>query len=95
MVLNREIDFSLIKNKEARFVLENILQKNPDKRWSLEQILESDWVTNKGNEKVNIDVLEEQAHKFGNINRLTKDRQKSYSHPFNFISKNLIKKKNE
>ena len=77
MVLNREIDFSLIKNKEARFVLENILQKNPDKRWSLEQILESDWVTNKGNEKVNIDVLED----FNLI--LSKNIKKLEEVPFN------------
>jgi hypothetical protein len=52
-------------------------------------------VTNKGNEKVNIDIIEEQTHKFGNIDRLTRDRQKSISHPFNFVSENLFKKKIE
>jgi hypothetical protein len=50
-------------------------------------------VTNNGKEKLILDEIEENPHLFGNIDRLTRDRQKSISHPFNFISKNLLKKK--
>ena len=52
-----------------------MLNKNPEKRNSLEEILVHDWVTNNGKTKVNIDMIEEfkdGKEGFGNIERLTK-----------------------
>ena len=73
LILNRDIDFSLIKNSESREVIENILNKDPIKRWTLNEIIKSNWVTKNGKDKLNIEIIEEDI-KFGNINRLTKER---------------------
>ena len=51
-----------------------MLNKNPEKRISLEDILVHDWVTNNGKQKINIELIEEYKdgkEGFGNIKRLT------------------------
>ena len=48
LILNREINFDSIKNTEAQDLLKRILNKNPENRASLEEILESPWVTQNG-----------------------------------------------
>ena len=48
LILNREINFDSIKNTEAQELLKRILNKNPQNRASLEEILESPWVTQNG-----------------------------------------------
>ena len=64
----------MIKNNEVREVIENILQKDPLTRWTLSDIIKSNWVTNNGKEHLNIDIIEEENAKFGNISRLTRER---------------------
>ena len=49
LILNREINFDSIKNPEAQELLKRILNKNPDNRATLEEILESPWLTQNGN----------------------------------------------
>ena len=48
MVLNDPINFDLIKNKDLRNLLERILEKDPDQRATLEEILQNEWVTSNG-----------------------------------------------
>ena len=48
----RDIDFSIIKNKLAREVLETILEKDPEKRATTEEILKLNWVTNNQKEVI-------------------------------------------
>ena len=45
VILNREIIFDSIKNTEAQELLKKMLDKNPENRATLEEILESSWVT--------------------------------------------------
>ena len=50
-----------------------MLNKNPEERISLEQILVNDWVTNNGTEHIIVDQVEEDKYGqkgFGNIDRL-------------------------
>ena len=45
LTLERDINFELIKNKEARQLLRRILEKNPEKRATLYDIINSDWIS--------------------------------------------------
>jgi hypothetical protein len=58
IVHGREIDFSLIKNDNAREVLKIMLEKDPTKRAKLEDLIESKWVSNNNTEKLEIDKVE-------------------------------------
>jgi serine/threonine protein kinase len=68
-VLDRPIDFSEIKNTQVRDFLEMILQKDPNKRASLEDILQCDWITKRGKEIVNVEFTSELAHRFPQCQR--------------------------
>lgn len=50
MILNNQIDFSLIKHQSARDVLQKMLQKDPSKRATLEQLQNEDWVKSETDE---------------------------------------------
>lgn len=52
-VTMKQPDFSLIKNKDAAKILKRILEKDVDKRAKLEEIINSDWLTKKGTQKIN------------------------------------------
>lgn len=54
-IINKPIDFSLIKSPNVRTLLEHILEKNPEKRANLHDILQSDWVTNNGQENIDLE----------------------------------------
>ena len=43
---NRPINFDLIKHPPARELLESMLEKNTEKRATLEQIVKCNWITN-------------------------------------------------
>ena len=48
LVLNQDIDFSIIKDALARDIISQILQKDPEKRASLYQLSKHPWVTQNG-----------------------------------------------
>lgn len=78
LILNREINFDLIKNSGARCLIKKILQKDPQKRASLEDIQQDDWLSQKGGSKVQINEVEfyrDEDQGFGNIERLMKLKQ--------------------
>ena len=76
-IINAPIDFSLIKSPNVRQLLEHILEKNPEKRATLQDIMQSAWVTNNGQEfidleLVHVDSMEQQG--FGNLERLLQSK---------------------
>ena len=44
-ILHDDIDFSKIKKPEARQVIRSLLQKDPNDRASIDELLKSSWVT--------------------------------------------------
>jgi serine/threonine protein kinase len=73
LVTQEKIDFSPIKNQFLVKLLQGMLEKNQEQRWTLEQILDNEWVNNFG--KNPIDVTSMQVFKdgkkgFGNFQRL-------------------------
>ena len=59
LIINRAINFDLIKFDKARKLLQIILEKDPEKRASLEDIANSDWLTNNGKDKIDFMVDEQ------------------------------------
>lgn len=57
-IINDKIDFSLINNENARKFLIHILQKDVTKRATLIDIINCDWVTNNGEEKLQVEMIE-------------------------------------
>jgi hypothetical protein len=57
-ILNDKIDFSLIKNEDARKCLEHLLEKDVSKRATLKDLIECGWVTKNGEQKLLVDVIE-------------------------------------
>jgi serine/threonine protein kinase len=45
-VCGQEIDFSLIKDDQARDLISKVLIKDPEKRATLNQMFEHPWITN-------------------------------------------------
>ena len=84
LIIDRPINFDLIKCEKASKLLQIILEKDPEKRASLEDIAKSDWLTNDGKDKIDFMVDEQYVTgpaqnelltrnvKFGNYNRLIK-----------------------
>ena len=72
LILEREINFELIKNLGARKLMKKLLKKNPLERASLEEIQIDDWVTQDGsNVQINeVEFYRDEDKGFGNINRL-------------------------
>lgn len=50
MITTRGINFDLVKDSSARYCLERMLDKNPDTRATVDELLQTDWVTNCGKE---------------------------------------------
>ena len=73
-VLNKDINFDVIKNQNLKELLQRILEKDPNKRATLEEILVNSWVTNKGTETIQLQEVDVYSHGFGNINQLLKLR---------------------
>lgn len=48
IVLNEEINFELVQNEQVRNLLQKMLEKDPDQRASLKEILSDSWVTDDG-----------------------------------------------
>ena len=47
-VIQRDIDFEIIKNEPLRNLLKSMLQKNPSQRATLDMILKDPWLTKNG-----------------------------------------------
>lgn len=58
MIMKRGINFELVKDKTARHCIERMLDKNPDTRATVDELLETDWVTNSGVEKVEVNLVD-------------------------------------
>ena len=68
------INFELINNLEARKVVERMLEFDPTKRATINELLLSDWVTNQGKEMVDADLVDKnQRQGLGNVDRLVKN----------------------
>ena len=66
-ITNGKVDYSLIKNENAKNLVQTMLEKDQEKRATIEDILSSDWVTN--NQSVVIDplgVMVDKAEQNGN-----------------------------
>ena len=77
--LQKEFDFECIKCDDVKSVLMQMLDKDPEKRSTIDQILQSDWITKKGTKQINLneikdDELEKTGKSFGNIKRLIKSK---------------------
>lgn len=55
-VMNRPINFDLIRNDEPRHLISAMLEKDPERRASLDFIIASDWLTRKGQEVLDFTV---------------------------------------
>jgi [calcium/calmodulin-dependent protein kinase] kinase len=66
MVCSQEIDFSAIKNKDARDLISGLLEKDPEKRATLPKLIDHPWVTNNGIDPV---MLESIDNNFGDFSR--------------------------
>lgn len=51
-VLNEDIDFANIQNASLRQLLQRILEKDPTKRATLQEMLSNPWVTANGTQKI-------------------------------------------
>ena len=75
-ITKQPIDFSIIKNEWAKQILMKMLDKDQENRASLDDMLQSDWVTNGNTVVVEFDVETDEVDEkgtrkgFGHINRL-------------------------
>ena len=53
-VLNKQIDYDVIKNQAVKSVLQRILVRDPNKRATLEELLATAWVTNDWTESIKL-----------------------------------------
>lgn len=58
MVVNGDINFDIVTHEPAKNLLKKILRKDHTERASLKEIFQDDWVTNNGQEKINVESVE-------------------------------------
>jgi [calcium/calmodulin-dependent protein kinase] kinase len=79
IVCNQDVDYSYIKSEGAKNLLQKMMIKDPEKRATLDDILDDQWVT-ECNETIDLDQAEiaEQDNTgkkgFGNLKRLLKSK---------------------
>ena len=81
-IIDRPINFDLIKYDKPRNFLQKVLEKDAEKRATLDDIQKSDWVSKNGLENVDFKVdsqfidnnpnLSGKPANFGNLNRIIK-----------------------
>ena len=54
---DRDIDFGVIGNDAARYCVSRMMDKNPDTRATLDELIKSDWVTRSGEELLELDYV--------------------------------------
>ena len=72
-VIQRDIDFEIIKNEPLRNLLKSMLQKNPSQRATLDMILKDPWLTKNGQKDIEFSTVSQfqnGANGFGNLDRL-------------------------
>jgi len=69
LILKHPINWQPIKHHQARLLLQQMLEKNPDERASLTSIIQHQWVTNKGKEQIQLEEVQVEKNIFGNIKR--------------------------
>lgn len=78
MITTAEPNWIEIKHMAAREIIQRMLVKDPDNRATLTEILESDWVTNSGQETIGLTTVDSPTRdikaSFGNINRFLKSK---------------------
>jgi serine/threonine protein kinase len=47
-IRHTQIDFKIIANQKARACIQRMLDKNPETRITIDELLNTDWVTNSG-----------------------------------------------
>ena len=57
-VPSREINMELIRNIQARHCIARMLDKNPETRATIDELLKMDWATNSGREPVNVTIVD-------------------------------------
>ena len=55
----QEIDFSAIHTDQVRHCLKRMLDKNPESRATIEELICMDWVTNSGEDPINDQLIEQ------------------------------------
>ena len=79
----------LIEDKNARHCITRLLNKDPTKRATFDELLEMDWVTDCGNEKIDARMVDTSGS-FGDLQRVI-----TLSNPNkSFISQMKMKKLN-
>ena len=95
MICDVDTDMELVKAEGPKKVMMGMLTRDPEKRMELDQILKDDWVTNNGQDTIDLkevdhDELDNTGKKgFGNIQRLLKSKALGQG----ATSKQLVKKK--
>jgi len=80
MITEKEVNYTPVKSEGPKNVLRGMLAKDPDNRMTVEDILKDDWVTNFGEEEIDLknvdhDEMDKTGKKgFGNLQRLLKSK---------------------
>ena len=78
LIVEKPINFDGIKNQQIKDLLIHMLNKDPAKRATLDDILKCPWVTKNNTEKINpndvVNNMEEHQKGFGNIDRLIRSK---------------------
>jgi hypothetical protein len=65
--MHKEVNFDFIKNEKARHCIERMLDKNPDTRVTVDELLKTEWVTNNGLEIIDVAIIDK---KYNEDNKL-------------------------
>mmetsp|Transcript_13095 Transcript_13095/g.20328 ORF Transcript_13095/g.20328 Transcript_13095/m.20328 type:complete len:263 (-) Transcript_13095:18-806(-) len=79
LIVEHDINFNPIKKLSARTLLRHMLEKDPEKRATIDQIRESEWMIGKDKRTLEVDKIEESKKNkpFGAIERLLGVKGKS------------------
>jgi serine/threonine protein kinase len=99
MILTQKIDFDIIKDGQARECIQRMLDKDPETRATVDELLLKDWVTANGKETVEVGIIDN-SHKdttrLGNMDRMKKFHSRRHESDNNislgFISSMRVKK---
>jgi serine/threonine protein kinase len=68
---DRDIDFSLIQNDAARHCISRLLDKNPETRATIDELIKDEWITRSGEEPLEFDYMDgEKQLKFRRPSRI-------------------------
>lgn len=83
LIQERPIDFEIIKQPEPRAVVQMLLNKDPAKRATIEQVAAAAWATNHGKESLDFQIeVDDEKEGFGNMSRIMRRHKSSRSQLF-------------